>query len=53
MTNKTIGCVSLVSLALTALSGCIIFDNGNQCEVSPAMPAPTRNPYTGECEAQG
>lgn len=41
---------SIMSLPVV-LTSCIIFDEGKRCEVDVALPAPTRNPYTGECES--
>ncbi|MBK9070569.1 MAG: hypothetical protein IPL79_06160 [Myxococcales bacterium] len=37
--------------AISSLSGCIF--EGNKCEAIVDLAAPTRNPYTGECDQHG
>lgn len=52
MNKHTMKLVALSLVAAASLGGCIIFDE-SKCEAVPSMAAPTRNPYTGECESPG
>ncbi len=51
MNKHTLKLIPISLVAAASLGGCIIFED--KCEEVPSMAAPTRNPYSGECESPG